>query len=85
MRVDGWRAAYAGLVGADLLASLSVTPDRVDELAAAIADPGPHDVARVAEHGATVVGMARLCPCLDDDLDPATTAELRALYVAPGT
>lgn len=85
VRVDGWRVAYAGLVGADLLAALSVTGERVAALTQAFAAPAPWYVDLVAEHDGVVVAMARLSPVRDDDLDPATTAELRALYVAPGT
>lgn len=82
VRVDGWRAAYRGLVDDDLLDALVVTGERVADLAAAIAGPGPYAVLLVAEQDGAVVGMARLGPSRDG-LDPATTAELRALYVSP--
>ncbi|HEX8580702.1 MAG TPA: GNAT family N-acetyltransferase, partial [Acidimicrobiales bacterium] len=85
VRVAGWRAAYRGLVADDLLDALEVTGQRVADLTRAIAEPGPYDVALVAEQAGAVVAMARLSPCGDDDLDPATTAELRALYVDPGS
>ncbi|HEU0100989.1 MAG TPA: GNAT family N-acetyltransferase [Mycobacteriales bacterium] len=85
VRVAGWRAAYRGLVADDLLDALEVTGQRVADLTRAITEPGPYDVALVAEQAGAVVAMARLSPCGDDDLDPATTAELRALYVDPGS
>lgn len=84
VRVDGWRAAYRGLVADDVLDALEVTEERVTELTAAIAQPEPLAVLLVAEHYGRVVAMARLLVCRDHDLDPDTTAELRALYVSPG-
>ena len=82
VRVDGWRTAYRGLLPDALLDALVVTEERVDDLAHAIAEPGPYAVVLVAEQAGVVVGMARLGPSRDG-LDPATTAELKALYVSP--
>ena len=84
VRVDGWRVAYGGLIAAEVLAGLTVTDERVAALAAAFAAPAVHAVELVAEHDGVVVGMARLRPYRGADLDPAVTAELTALYVAPG-
>lgn len=85
VRVDGWRTAYRGLLPDDLLDALVVTEERVAALTRALAEPAEHEVNLVSEQAGAVVAMARLTPCGDDDLDPATTAELRALYASPGT
>lgn len=79
----GWRAAYVGLVDADVLAALEVTGERVAALEQAFAHPAPDQVDLVAEQDGEVVGMARLSGGRDDDTPPAEVTELCALYVAP--
>lgn len=85
VRVDGWRVAYLGLVARDLLADLVVEDDRVAALTAAFAGPAAHEVNLVAAQDGAVLAMARLCGCRDEDGVPEAVAELRALYVAPGS
>ena len=91
VRIAGWRAAYGGIVPAAFLEALLVDEERVAWRERSLREPEPYDVVLVAEQDGLVVGAAALGPAQsadpgpnsDEDLDPATTAELRTLYVAP--
>ena len=81
VRLAGWRQAYAGILDPAFLAARQVTPEMVrareERLRSGVG------VTLVAVDDAGVRAFAALLPCRDDDLDPATTTELAALYVDP--
>ena len=83
IRIAGWRSAYADLLPADLIAGLRVTPERLDLWRERMQAPGA--VTLLAEHDGAVQAFAHLLPARDDDLDPARSTELAALYVSPST
>ncbi len=85
VRIDGWRGAYSGILAAGLLANLVVEEERVAALRSALTHPEPHEINLVAEQEGVVLAMARLSRCRDDDARVDDVAELRALYVAPGS
>lgn len=82
IRIGGWQAAYGGMIDADFLDALTVSPERIATWTQRLASPAPGGVALVAEHDGEVAGFAVLQPSGDDDVPDA--AELRGLYVEPG-
>lgn len=81
IHVASWRAAYAGILPADRLASLDVDEIRrwrewrlADRLA-------PRSVTLVVEEGGRPVGFADLGPARDDDAPKA--GEVYAIYLDP--
>lgn len=80
IRVDSWRAAYAGIVPSNLL-------DRLEASAFAerllIRLNGPDPGVLVTElHDGTIAGFVIAGPCGDDDA--AGAGEVHAIYLAPG-
>lgn len=82
VHVEAWRTAYASLLPAAVLDALDAGA-RGDFWRALLArgDDPPF----VAENEAGIVGFGHFRPCPDDDLDPATSVEVSALYVAAGS
>ena len=76
-----WRAAYAGLLGADVLARLD-PEEQAEEWRGYLADlPGPARV-WVIDVAGTVRGFARTGPSPDTDLSPGA-GEVHGLYLDP--
>jgi ribosomal protein S18 acetylase RimI-like enzyme len=80
VHVAAWQSAYRGLVPADVLDRLDLA-QRTAGWIPILADPHQH--ALVIEADGAVCGFASFGPARDDDLDPARTAELYSIYVAP--
>jgi ribosomal protein S18 acetylase RimI-like enzyme len=80
IHVRSWRAAYRGLVPAELLASLSV--ERREAMwRTAVGSP---DIAvLVADRDGAVVGFVEVGATHDLEGDPSTTGEVMAIYVDP--
>ena len=83
LQVASWRAAYAGIIPAGYLAAMSAA-EREQRHLARVRDPEPRARYLLAERDGSVVGMAEVGPTRDDDLDPVTTGEVRAMYAEPG-
>jgi GNAT superfamily N-acetyltransferase len=81
IRIGGWKAAYVGMIDADFLDALTVTPERIATWAERIRAQAPGGVSLVAEKEGEVVGFAVLLPSRDEDVPEA--AELLGLYVDP--
>lgn len=79
IRVESWRATYAGLVPQPFLDRLSAK-DETERRVAALADPPPLRFTLVAERAGTVVGFASGGPDRDDHPD---CGEVYAIYVQP--
>lgn len=81
VRVNGWKAAYTGMVPQDYLDALTVTEDaRVRrDMFGRGAGTAVH---LVAEEDGAVVGWAALGPSREDDREPRD-GELLALYADP--
>ena len=79
VHVASWNAAYRGVIADEALDAL--TEDRLTpEWRRAI--EGGESVA-VVEDGGAICGYARYGPARDDDLDPATAAEIYGFYLHP--
>ena len=83
LQVASWQAAYAGIIPAGYLAAMSAA-EREQRHLARVTDPEPRAAYLLAERDGAVVGMANVGPARDDDLDPAVTGEIRAMYADPG-
>ncbi len=83
VHVASWNAAYRGVIADDALDEL--TEERLEpEWRAEIIGPkGPGVRVVVVEDELGVAGYARIGPSRDDDLDPATDAEVYGFYVHP--
>jgi ribosomal protein S18 acetylase RimI-like enzyme len=81
IHVDAWRAAYASILPAGFLASLSV--DEREGMWRAIIAAGEPELV-VARDGAVVRGWINFGTCRDAGAG-ATDGEIWALYVAPDT
>ena len=82
LQVISWQSAYAGIIPARHLAAMSAS-ERATRHRARLATPGPRAVELLAERDGVPVGWASCGPVRDDDLDPATTGEIRAMYADP--
>lgn len=85
VQIAAWRAAYADLLPAEVLAALDA-----DEIAwewgRALLQPGPHRLLVAIGAGGDVVGAAAVGPANGSDADPAVAAapgEISLLVVAP--
>ena len=78
--VASWNAAYRGVIADDALDEL--TEDRLEPEWRREIETDGAEVA-VVELDGEVVGYARYGPARDDDLDPATTAEVYGFYLHP--
>lgn len=81
IRVNGWKAAYAGLVPASYLDRMNVADD-ARKRREWFGRPGAHAENLVAERDGEIVGWAALGPSRDDDRREGD-GELRALYLRP--
>jgi GNAT superfamily N-acetyltransferase len=81
LKVCAWRAAYGGVLPAELLAALDPTEER-EAWARYLETVPPGDRLWLAEEGGELVGYARTGPAEDADLPPET-GELYGLYVEP--
>ena len=78
-----WRADYAGLLPAEVLADLD-SPAVVEQWRQAVTGPpSPRHRVLAALAGPEVVGFAAFGPAEDPDLDTAVDAEVAALCVSP--
>ena len=80
IHVCAWRAAYEGIVPAEVLEGLSVA-DRAVRHRARIAE-NPNRMA-VAKADGRILGFAALGDCRDDDKPGERTGEVFAIYVDP--
>lgn len=80
VHVEAWRAAYRGQLPDTLLDGLSID-DRRAAWRRRLEEPAR--AVWVAIVGGRIVGFAASGPAGDEDLDPSTVTELRALYLLP--
>jgi ribosomal protein S18 acetylase RimI-like enzyme len=79
IRVDSWRATYAGLVPASILARMDVGRNGAF-FARRVAETGPAETL-VAEVDDEVVGYALVAPAHDEDA--VGFGEVEAIYISP--
>ncbi len=79
-----WRAAYATVLPADVLAQLNPTDVGERWRRATVDPPSPRHRVLVALDGGEVVGFAAMGPAEDADSEPMLDAELHTLLVDPG-
>ncbi|MFG2640076.1 GNAT family N-acetyltransferase [Streptomyces sp. NPDC048370] len=84
VHVRSWQAAYRDLLPRPYLDGLDVD-ERAAVWAARLAEPRPPGVLLATEAGPSerVVGFCGFRAWPDDELDPATTGEISALYAVP--
>ena len=82
IQIEAWRAAYAGIIPAGYLRAMSAA-EREGRHLDRLRNPAPGASYLVAERDGRIVGMGACGPARDDDLDPATTGEIYALYADP--
>ncbi|GAA2271264.1 GNAT family N-acetyltransferase [Glycomyces scopariae] len=85
VRTASWRAAYAGLVDADVLAGL---PEEASErYVRHLAQKRPLELALVAEKGPYVIGFAVFAwdrdEAAEEDAGPGVPGEVLSIYVHP--
>lgn len=80
LRVETWRAAYAGIVDAAVLAALVSDDVSIERQRGYIGEPGPRTRTFVATIGEDLVGWAVAGPARDEDASEST-GEIYALYV----
>ena len=83
VQAAAWRAAYAGLLPAEVIDDLDSPQARDQWREAAAAPPSPRHRVLVAVSGADVVGFAAFGPSEDSDLVAMVDAEMIALCVLP--
>ena len=81
IHVDAWRSAYARIVPADCLASLSV--EQREAMWRRTVESGQPELL-VAKDNGTVLGWVSFGACRDKDA-PSSQAEVWAIYVAPNS
>jgi ribosomal protein S18 acetylase RimI-like enzyme len=79
--VDSWRSAYRGLVPDDRLAGMDCSR-RAGRFRESITQE--EELIYVAEDAIGIAGFLALGPCRDPGIDSTATAEVYALYLAPG-
>lgn len=80
VHVASWNAAYRGVIADEALDELTeerLAPEWRQEI------EGDEAAVAVVEEDGRVFGYSRYGPGRDDDLDPATTAEIYGFYVHP--
>ena len=80
VHVASWRSAYAGLLPADLLASLDLGK-RAQAWRTVLDDAS--GCAYVACEGKEVLGFIHVCPSRDEDKTSTEVGEITSIYVAP--
>lgn len=83
VQVNAWRAHYADLLPADLLASLDADLLAAQWRASLVAPPEARHRMLVALERNTVSGYALTGPCPDPDRDPIADGEIAELTVDP--
>jgi len=81
VRVAAWRAAYPGLVPAEILDALSA--EERERGWREILARAPRSVLLAEEEDGTLLGFAHVGRARDDDAHPLRTGELYALYLLP--
>ncbi len=83
VHVRSWKSAYPGLIPQEYLDGLG-PEDRLRSWKQVLEDTAwPRAGVLVLVDAGDVVGFSHLCPTRDDDRDPATTAEITSIYLAP--
>jgi GNAT superfamily N-acetyltransferase len=82
LAVRAWRAAYAGVLAAEVLAALDPAAQARDWAEYLAALPPADRVWVVGGTDGGVAGFARTGPCTDADV-PAGTGEVHGLYIEP--
>ncbi len=83
IHIRSWRAAYQGLLPQDYLDTLD-TSDRAERWQHALqATDWSRAGVMVAAPGPDLLGFARFSPTRDEDDDPATVGQIRAIYLLP--
>lgn len=80
IHVLAWQTGYRDLLPDSLLGAMSVA-GRLPRWQEWLSEPTPRT--RVVEQNGTVLGWLTIGPQRDADVDPATVAEIYALYVHP--
>lgn len=81
IRIDSWRATYAGIVPAPILERMDLARNEA-WIAGRIAEPGRRGTLVVEDAAGRVRGYALTAPCADEDA--AGLGEVEAIYLAPG-
>ena len=83
IHVQSWQSAYRGMMPQEHLDQLDVT-QRTRAWTRALTSPDPAQPAPlVAIADEQAVGFASIGPTRDQDADPASTGEVRAIYLLP--
>ena len=80
IHIASWREAYQKIIPNDILENLDVG-QRTQQWIANITADALHTI--VAEVDGQIVGFASFADTRDEDNDPATVAEIQAIYVKP--
>jgi ribosomal protein S18 acetylase RimI-like enzyme len=80
IRIDSWRATYAGIVPAPILERMDLARNEA-WIAGRIAEPGDRTTLVVENMAGDVRGYALAAPCVDEDA--AGLGEIEAIYLAP--
>jgi GNAT superfamily N-acetyltransferase len=85
VQAAAWSVSYRDLLPADVTRRFDEEGARVAWTTAITAPPSSKHRVLVALSESDVVGFAAMAPGSDDDLDPATDAELLALHIDPSS
>lgn len=77
-----WAEAYRGLIPDDVIVARAA--QRQEAWASRLATPQQREHVLVAQLGEEIIGFATGGPSPDGDQNPATTAEVKGLYIDPG-
>ena len=81
VQVASWHGVYRGLLPDEVIDRLTVER-RIAQWTGFMDRAAADETLLVAEHEGSIIGMASLGPCRDDDAT-RETGEVRAIYVAP--
>lgn len=82
LRVGTWRAAYTGMIEADVLDNLHADEATIERQRSHLGDPAPRTHTYVATDGERVVGWVVAGPSRDGDAGEET-GEIYSIYVDP--